>query len=136
MAQHRYDGTGIFERLREFRTLFIFIIASSIISLIVMNILTFPIALFAVTDPHLFTVAVRMLALILIASFVVFMIIRRIRHSMVNGIPLLHAFSASLISKVKIFLSFLILAFISIILIAVFYYILSHNYKILYELMQ
>jgi hypothetical protein len=136
MAHHRYDGTGVSERLREFRTLFIFIIASSIISLIVMNLLTFPIALFAVADPKLFTTAVKILALAMVVSFVVFKVIRRIRHSIVNGIPFLNAFTASFISKVKIGFSFMIIAFISIILIIAFYYILSHNYKILYELMQ
>ena len=136
MAQHRYEGSGILERLREFRTLFIFIIASSAVSLLVMNLLSFPIALFAVTKPAVYTFAVKIFILVSIICFIIFRIIRRIQHTRDNGIPIVKAFSASIASKMRMLSSFLLVAVISIILIVLFYIILRYNYIILYELMQ
>ena len=55
MNSNKYDQGGIPAKIHEIRTLYLYIVASAIVSLIVMNLLVFPLALFAVKMPALYS---------------------------------------------------------------------------------
>jgi len=134
MIQNEYEGTRFLEKLKEFSVLLVFIAIAAIVSLITMNVLAFPLSLFAVKMPAVFTQMVKIFILIVILSYICFRIIRRIRTSRADGISVFRAFGSSFIRKSKTFLlSMCILVFL-LLLCAFLYLFMKYNYIILYEL--
>jgi len=136
MAQQGYEGIGFKERMKEFRTLFVFILVSATISIIVMNILAFPFALFAVKGSAAYTLMVKILILITFISYIIFRIIRRVRQSREDGIAIGSAVAASVSRKGRSVSSVVMIIIFSILLFGILYLLLKYNYIILYELSQ
>lgn len=131
-----YEGTGFKEKLKEFSVLITFIFIAAFLSLVTMNILVFPVSLFAVKSSSFFTLSVKILIISSVASYIVFRFIRRIRISRSEGIPVIKAFLSSLAGKSKtLLLSILILISLFIFFLILFFAI-RYNYIILYELSQ
>jgi len=133
---NRYDQSRMKEKLRELLTLFIFILGSAVVSLAAMNFLAFPVTLFAVRHKIAFTLAVKTGILVIILSYIMYRISRRIILTRKEGLSIVHALGSSLFSKLKsAAFSFVVLA-LSIVLISAIYLLLSGNYNILYKMMQ
>lgn len=131
-----YEGTGFKEKLKEFGVLITFIFIAAFLSLVTMNILVFPVSLFAVKSSSFFTLSVKILIIFSVASYIVFRFIRRIRISRSEGIPVIKAFLSSLSGKSKTLL-LSVLIFISLfIFFLILFFAIRYNYIILYELSQ
>ncbi|HEY1405665.1 MAG TPA: hypothetical protein VF857_03560 [Spirochaetota bacterium] len=136
MAQHDYESTGFKERMKEFRTLFVFILLSAIISLVVMNILVFPLALFAVKGSSAFSLVVKIFILVVVITYSGFRIFQRVRQSREDGIPVGRAFALSFSRKGKSISSIFLVVLLSVLLIGILFFMMKYNYIILYELSQ
>jgi len=86
---NRYDQSRMKEKLRELLTLFIFILGSAVVSLAAMNFLAFPVTLFAVRHKIAFTLAVKTGILVIILSYIMYRISRRIILVLISAIYLL-----------------------------------------------
>lgn len=131
-----YEGTGLKEKLKEFGVLITFIFIAAFLSLVTMNILVFPVSLFAVKSSSLFTLSVKILIIISVASYIVFRFIRRIRISRSEGIPVIKAFLSSLSGKSKTLLLSILILISLLIFFLILFFAIRYNYIILYELSQ
>jgi hypothetical protein len=120
----------------ELLVLLIFIIVSALVSLILMNHIAYPLSLFAVHNPKLYTYIVKWSILFAIALYILFRLVRRIRISRAEGIPVLKSLSQSLLRRTKGFAFFCIALIAIIIFIIGLHLLLKYNYIILYEISQ
>jgi len=135
MAKNNYEQMRITERLKEFRTLYIFIILASLIALLLMNVLIFPIALFAAKKPLLFTSAVKWGTLALIVFYAVYRIIVKIREYTAGGYSLYALFKAAVKKKAHSLLYVIIITIAAALLFFAVYLAMRYNYFLLYEIL-
>jgi hypothetical protein len=124
------------EKLRELLTLFLFIFGSAVVSLLAMNLLAFPLTLFAVQHKIAFTLAVKAGIIVLAISYIAYRIARRVILTKKEGLSVINALGSSLLRKFKSLVFFLLVLLLSIVLISAIYFLLSSNYNILYKMMQ
>lgn len=74
------------DRIRDVRNLALFVLAIALVCTVVMDILAYPLSLFAFYRKELFTTVVRYLSVSAIALYLVIIIIRRILFLSRNGI--------------------------------------------------
>jgi len=129
-----YEKAGLLYRLKESGNLFIYMIASFLVSLIVMNILIFPIAIFAVEDQTAFTLIVKNLFWILFFCALGYLLVKKIIYYRKNEFPL-SRITRNIILKPLSFIFFIILILIIIFsLIALINFILQKNYYLIYKI--
>ena len=131
-----YEGTGFKEKLKEFGVLITFIFIAAFLSLVTMNILVFPVSLFAVKSSSLFTLIVKILIILSVLSYILFRVIRRIRISRSEEIPVIKAFLSSLSGKSKTLLLSILILISLLIFFLILFFAVRYNYIILYELSQ
>ncbi|HNX60728.1 MAG TPA: hypothetical protein PKK43_16620 [Spirochaetota bacterium] len=131
-----YEGTGFKEKLKEFGVLITFIFIAAFLSLVTMNILVFPVSLFAVKSSSLFTLIVKILIILSVLSYILFRVIRRIRISRSEEIPVIKAFLSSLSGKSKTLLLTILIIISLLIFSLILFFAVRYNYIILYELSQ
>ena len=129
-----YEKTNLLDRIREFGTLIIFICFSLIASIIVMNVVIFPIALFSIKHESLFSYLIINLFWILILVSIIYLLIKRILFYKKNDVQNSQIAKILLLKPFLIIFSlFLILIFL-IIIISIIYILLKNNYYLLYKI--
>ena len=73
-----YEKSGLVNRVKESGSIFLFIFIALIASLVIMNLLIFPIALFSINHNILFTAIVKVLFIIFITGSIGYLLIKRI----------------------------------------------------------
>ena len=135
MAKNNYEQMRITERLKEFRTLYIFIILASIIALLLMNILIFPIAVFAAKKPHLFSSTVKWGTAAVFLTYAGFKIVSEIRKYAAGKFSIRSYFASSAKKRIHSCIYGIILFFAAVFLILFIYIVMKYNYYILYEIL-
>lgn len=129
-----YERTGLLSRVKESARLVLFIFLALILSIIVMNLLIFPIALFSVNNKAAFTEIFKILFLCFILLSLIYITVKRIifykKNDFENQKIIKNIFLRPLSSIIFIFIVLLIIA----VLIAAIYYILQNNYYLLYKI--
>jgi hypothetical protein len=130
-----YEKTGLLNRLKESGVLFLFIFLSLLASLIIMNLIIYPLAFLSIKNKTLFTNIVKNLFWIIISAAIMFVLFKRIvlyRKNELTNIQILK----KILLKPASFLLFLLLIIISIfILIIIINFILQKNYYLIYKIL-
>lgn len=133
-GKYQFEKTGIKTRLSETSALFIFILIALIISLLVMNLLIFPIALFSVNNKETFTFIFNHLLRITIIGFLLYLLIKQIIFLKNEGFTGLQITKSVIKKPLSLLMTFLIVFVTCLILIVIIYIILKYNYYLLYKL--
>ena len=129
-----YEKAGLFNRLRESARLVLFIFLALILSIIVMNLLILPIALFSVNNKTIFTDIVKILFLVLVLISLIYLSVKKIIFYKKNDIENLKIIKYLFLRPLSSIIFVFIVLFIILILIAAIYYILQNNYYFLYKI--
>lgn len=129
-----YERTGLFSRLKESVRLVLFIFIALILSIIVMNLLVLPIALFSVNNKPVFTEIFKILFLLFILLSIFYLTVKRIILYKKNDVENLKIIKYIFLRPLSSILFIFIVLLIITILIAAIYYILQNNYYLLYKL--
>lgn len=119
---------------KEGYVLFLFIFLSAIASIIVMDILILPIAIFAVSKKETFLLLFGDFFWIVIAGFLVFLLIRRIIALSKDGIPARSIIAHIATRPVKALVAALIVLISGAGLIGILYVCMSYNSYFIYKL--
>ena len=129
-----YEKRRLRDRFRDISTLAAFTLAVALISVIIMNLLVFPVTLFAVNHTGTFNFIVRDLSLFAIIGLLLFLIGIRIYRLRKEGLPA-REIARYLVKKpfyyIAIFFFFIVT---SVVLTLILYWLLGTNYYILYRL--
>ncbi|MCX7677861.1 MAG: hypothetical protein N2316_01450 [Spirochaetes bacterium] len=122
-------------KFKEGYILFIFIILSAITSLIAMDALVFPIALFATTKKELFLTLFGDFFWLAVVATLLFMVARKIRAMKLNGIPLSRIVQHLICRPLNILVSIIGILLSAFLLVGIIYLLLSYNYYFIYRLL-
>ncbi len=122
------------DRLREGYVLFLFIFLSAIASIIVMDILILPIAIFAIAKKETFLLLFGDLFWMIIAAFLLFLLIRRIIALVRDGIPAKRIIVHIATRPLKALAAALIILVCTAGLIGILYVCMSYNSYFIYKL--
>ena len=129
-----YEKTNYRERIKDILILFSFILASLFASLIVMDLIIFPLCLFAINGKEIFNFIFVNSFWALLAGIVFYLVGRKIYILRKDEVPN-RQIIMSLLSKPLIgFLLFLATLLVIFILIYVIYYIMEKNQYIIYKI--
>ncbi len=129
-----YEKTGLLSRIKESFTLIIFIVFSLLISLLVMNLLIFPVAVFSINNKLIFSEIVKYLFFIILTVSIVFAFVRRIAFYKKSEMPNLQIVKLIILKPVSFLLFILIILFILFLLIVIINFVLQNNYYLLYKI--
>ncbi len=129
-----YEKTGLKNRIKESGVLFLFIFLSLIASLIIMNLLIYPLVLFSIKNNGIFTYIVKNLFWLIIIASILYILVKRIIIYKKNELANIQIIKNIFIKPLS-FLFFLLLLLVSIfVLIIVIYFILQKNYYLIYKI--
>lgn len=129
-----YEKKGLLNRIKESGSLFIFIFFALIASLIIMNLLIFPIAIFSIKYKTAFTFIVKYLFWIFVIASAIYLLIKRIIFYKKNELSNVQIIKNIFVRPFS-FVLFLFLILLSIfLLIAFINFILQKNYYLLYKI--
>jgi hypothetical protein len=134
MNRKQFEQTKIHERLTEVMILFIFILGAFAASVLVMNLLVFPVTLFAVKENIIFISLVKKIIIIGIITYLTSRIAHRISISRKSGISVPRALFASMLRRGKNLAYALGITVLSIFIFVLLYVLLSSNSELLYRL--
>ena len=86
--KNSYEKTGLKNRLKELSILSVFIIFSAVISILIMDLTVFPIALFAIKKKVIYTHVINNLLWITILTSLIFTLIKKIYFLKKSGFKL------------------------------------------------
>ena len=129
-----YEKSGLKNRLSESATLFVFIIISLLVSLIVMDVIIFPIAIFSIQNETLFTSVVKYLFWIIITVSLLYLVIKKIYSLKKDELPTRQIIRTIISKPLSSFLLALIIIIVSLILILLINFLLQKNFYLLYKL--
>jgi hypothetical protein len=129
-----YEKIGLSNRLKESGSVFLFIFIALIASLIVMNILIFPIALFSINHKTIFTSIVKNLFWIIVIASLGYLLVKRIIFYKKNELPISQIIKNVILRPLSFILFLLLILMIIFILIILINYILQKNYYLLYSI--
>ena len=130
-----YEKIGFKNRLKDALILSAIFIISFIISMIMMDVIIFPIALLAVNDGKVFTVIFKYSFWILIITVFLVTISRMIFQLKKDGFPAIHILKNIILKPFLSFFFIIAVLLISIILILFFNLIYQYNNHLLYKLL-
>jgi hypothetical protein len=129
-----YEKRRLRDRFKEMSTLAAFTLMVAIISLVIMNLLVYPVTVFAVRHTGAFNFIVKDLSLVAIIALLLFFIGLRIYRLRKEGLPA-SEIARYLLKKpfyyIAVFFFFIIT---SSVLVFLLYLLLSNNYYLLYRL--
>lgn len=128
------DAKKLKDRFREGYVLFLFIFLSAIASIIVMDILILPIAVFAVAKKETFLLLFGDFFWIVIAAFLLFLLIRRIIALSKDGIPARSIIAHIATRPLKALAAALLILISGAGLIGILYLCMSYNSYFIYKL--
>ena len=132
--ENLFEKRRLRDRFREIATLAGFTLAVAVISIVIMNLLIFPVTVFAVNHTGAFNFIVKDLSIFLIIALLAFLVGIRIYRLRKEGLPAADI-ARYLLRKpfyyIAIFFFFIVT---SSALIFILYLLLSNNYYLLYKL--
>ena len=134
MNSRSYEKTNFRDRAREMGTLFSFIIGALILSVIAMDIVVFPMALFSLKNKDVFNLVMANFMRIAIAGIFLYMISINFYRLKKDGLPAASIMKIMFFKPFKFLLSLLIFFLITFSLIYVIYSIMNYNNYLLYKL--
>jgi hypothetical protein len=133
-SENLYEKNKVRERLKDIATLAAFTIAIAVISVLAMNLLAYPVTIFAVKYFKAFNFIFKYLVIIGISAFIVSMVavtvFRLRRRGLTSGEIAVYLVRKPFYS-ITIFLFFLA---VSAVIIALLYIMLSNNYYFIYKI--
>lgn len=129
-----FENTGLLNRIKESSIFFIFIIISAVISLIIIDLIVFPIALFAIKNKELYTRIIIHLLWLSSSLFFILLLIKKLRFLKKIELTNYQIIKYILIKPFLIFTTTLIIIILILVLVAILYIILQNNYYILYSI--
>lgn len=132
--QTKNETIKLKDRFKEGYFLFLFIFLSAIASIIVMDILILPIAIFAVAKKETFLLLFGDFFWVVIAAFVLFLLIRRIISLSKDGVPARSIIAHIATRPLKALVAALIILVSGASLIGILYLCLSYNSYFIYKL--
>ncbi len=129
-----YERGRLRDRAREMLVLALFIIAIAALSTLVMNLIVYPVTLFAINETKLFNFIMTDILALLVIIVVIFLIFRRIYNLRKNGLSI-KEISRYMLTRPFYYLSAgVIFLIITSGVVLTVYAILSNNYYFLYML--
>lgn len=133
-APNPYEKSRFADRMKEIGILCLFITGSALLATFIMDLLVYPVAIFAVNNKTLYTFMVRNISLALLLLVISVFIIRRVVMLRREGYG-----TAGILSRIaRRMVSATVWLFICMgitgTVIAVIYFLLSYNYYLLYKL--
>lgn len=129
-----YEKRRLRDRFRDISTLAAFTLAVAVISLVIMNLLIYPVTVFAVNHTSAFNFIVRDLTIFTIIALLLFLVGLRVYRLRKEGIPA-SEIARYLVKKPFYYLAiFFFFILISSVLLLLLYLLLSNNYYLLYRL--
>jgi hypothetical protein len=129
-----YEKTGLLNRLKESAVLFLFIFLSLLASLIIMNLVIYPVALFSIKNDKIFTNIVKYLFWFIISISIIYVLVKRFIYYKKNDLANIQIIKKILLKPAS-FLLFLLLLLISILIfILIINFILQKNYYLIYKI--
>lgn len=129
-----FEQTRFSQKIKEFSTLFFFISMAIIFSLLLMDIIIFPITLFSIKNSDFFTITVKYTTLFLIVFYVFYSIFRSVYSLYKEGLSFLDITKKILSYISTVFFSGFFVITSCFLVIAFIYFILKYNYYFLYKL--
>jgi len=134
MSQNNlFEKKSILERTKGLLTLAIFTIIVAAISLVVMDILVFPLTVFAINFTKIYTFLIKNIGFIVLILFVLFLIGRKIYLKKKNGLTEEEIGKYILHRLLYYFSVFLVIVILTAIIILFLYLILNNNYYFIYK---
>jgi hypothetical protein len=134
MNNNTYEKTRLKDKVKDILTLFIFIAISLIASLIVMDILIFPLALFSINNKIQFNHFIKHVTWITILVLLTYLIVRRIYLFRKNGMAYNEIIKNLIAKPLKVFITIFAFLIIVSLLIYLVYFLMSSNYYLLYKI--
>jgi len=132
--ESQYERTGSRERMKELLPLAGFTVLAAVVATVVMDIIIYPVAAFAINFKNAFNLFIKYTTWIVIVIFIVYIVSRRAYRLKKDG------FSAGnivryLLKRPLYYLAiFLFLVAASAVIISLIYVILGNNYYLLYKI--
>lgn len=130
-----YEKSGFRSRLRETGMLSLIIIISFLISLIVMDIIIFPIAFLAVKNSLVFTYLFKCAFWVLISAVISYIIIKMIYQMRKDGFPASYIFKNIILKPLQSLVFILAVFLAGLMLILFLHLIYQNNYRLLNKLL-
>ena len=130
-----YEKSGLKSRLKDTLILSSIFIISFIISMIMMDIIIFPIALFAINDGKVFTVIFKYSFWLLIILVLLYMILRMIFQLKKDGFPARYIFKSIIFKPLLSFFFIIAVLLVCMILILFINILYQSNYHLIYKLL-
>ncbi len=132
--EYIYQRPKITTRLKELVTLAGFTVAVAVLSIAVMDILVYPVAVAATSYPAVFTAMLKYSLIILPAGVILLLEVRRarmLRKEGLSGRKILAILTHRPLYHLAVFL---IIAIIILFVLGILYFLLNYNYYLLYRL--
>jgi hypothetical protein len=128
------EKTRLRDRMRDISTLFVFVVLSALASLIVMDILVLPVALFAVAKKNTFNFILGDLAGLFVIALLAFLLVRRVLALRKEGLSPREILNHIVNRPFSAFATALMVIIAASVLIGVIYLLLSYNNYFIYKL--
>ena len=130
-----YERGGIANRIKDISIFAAFTLILAVISTITMDILIYPIALFALNKTKLFSLIIKYSFIFFIAAFLLSAVIKRARSHLKNGLTFRETATDLIKAPASVAAIAVFLIFLSAIIIGSVYLLLSTNNRIITLLM-
>lgn len=128
------EKTRLRDRMRDIFTLFAFVVLSALASLVVMDILVLPVALFAVAKKSTFNFILGDLAGLFVIVLLAFLLVRRVLALRKEGLTPREILNHIVYRPFSALATALMIIFAASVLIGVIYLLLSYNNYFIYKL--
>jgi hypothetical protein len=129
-----YEKSGLSNRIKESGSILLFIFIALIASLIVMNILILPIALFSINHKAIFTTIVKGLLAIIVIASIGWVLVKKIIFYRKNELPNYQIIKNIILRPLSFLLFLFLLLVIILILVILINFLLQKNYYLLYSI--
>lgn len=129
-----FENRKFRDRMREMLTLFVFIILAAAASTVVMDVLIFPTALFAVTHRELYNVIIKIAFWAVLLGFSLFLIGRRVIGLRKDGWKYGEITRALLLKPLRVLSVIFVMLVLASAIVSLIYLLLSNNNYLLYKL--
>ena len=133
-SEHPYEKTRLRDRSRELLTLALFTVAIALISTVVMNLLVYPVSLFAIHRKEAFNIIIVNVSLYGLIGLLLFLLGRKVYRLRKDGLPPARIL-VYLLRRPAYYLGlFMVFLASSAVIAAFLYFLLSFNYYYLFKL--
>ncbi|MFC1670206.1 hypothetical protein ACFL20_07405 [Spirochaetota bacterium] len=131
-SEQKYEKTRLRDRFKELLTLSIFTILVTIVCIVVMDLLIYPITIFAVKQKPVFNFIIKNILIYILILLMVLMIIKKTYRLYKDGANKKEVIKTLIQTPIYYLGTFGIFLITSIIVIVILYLLLSNNYFFIY----